>query len=37
MHVIQCPRCEIRLPSVAELKDHMSTDHPDFQWKEDQG
>jgi hypothetical protein len=30
MHVLQCPRCDVRLPSAAELKDHLATDHPDF-------
>jgi hypothetical protein len=31
MHVLQCPKCEVRLPSAAELKDHLATDHPDFE------
>ena len=30
MQVLQCPKCEIRLPSMSELKDHLATDHPDF-------
>jgi hypothetical protein len=31
VHVLQCPKCEVRLPSASELKDHLATDHPDFE------
>ncbi|HET7482284.1 MAG TPA: hypothetical protein VFK89_05425 [Actinomycetota bacterium] len=30
MHVVQCPKCELRLATPSELQDHLSTDHPDF-------
>ncbi len=29
-NVLQCPRCEVRLPSPSELNDHLASDHPDF-------
>ena len=31
MGVLQCPKCEVRLPNAEELKDHLATDHPDFE------
>ena len=30
MHVMQCPRCEVRFASASELNDHLSKDHPKF-------
>lgn len=30
MHVFQCPRCDLKLPSAAELTDDLDSDHPDF-------
>jgi len=28
IHVHQCPFCELRFPSVNEVRDHVVTDHP---------
>jgi hypothetical protein len=28
--VIQCPECELRFRSPAELDQHLALDHPDF-------
>jgi hypothetical protein len=31
MHVRQCPKCKILFPGISELKNHLATDHPDFE------
>jgi len=31
VHVRQCPKCKILFASLSELKDHLATDHPDFE------
>ena len=33
--VLQCPRCEVRVPTISELNDHLSHDHPDFRAQAD--
>jgi hypothetical protein len=30
MDVIQCPECELRFLSPAELDQHLALDHPEF-------
>jgi hypothetical protein len=29
LHVFQCPKCQLRFPSSAELKEHLTVDHPE--------
>jgi hypothetical protein len=32
MEVFQCPECALRFRNESELKQHLSFDHPDFDW-----
>lgn len=32
MEVFQCPECNLRFRFVSELEQHISIDHPDFQF-----
>lgn len=31
MNVLQCPRCAIKLRHASELRDHLTSDHPNFE------
>jgi hypothetical protein len=31
MNAFQCPRCTVRVRYANELRDHLTTDHPDFE------
>ena len=33
METFQCPACELKFRFPSELDDHMSADHPTFQWR----
>ena len=32
MEVFQCPECELRFRSASEMEQHVSIDHPDFEF-----
>jgi hypothetical protein len=32
MDVFQCPDCELRFRFASELDQHISLDHPEFEW-----
>ena len=34
--VLQCPYCELRFASEADLKQHLAFDHPDREIQEEQ-
>jgi hypothetical protein len=33
--ILQCPYCELKFASTADLKQHLAFDHPDHQADED--
>jgi Zinc finger, C2H2 type len=32
VEVFQCPECDLRFRFASELEQHMSFDHPEFEW-----
>ena len=37
MSILQCPYCELRFASEADLKQHLAFDHPGREAEDDEG